>query len=97
MNKFLITFLISSTLLFALPFSSVAIDKNTSARILDTFKEGQKEILFENTPMQGSENTLLEHEYSMNGLHALKARLEAMKGIYDKEKEVLSYKRQTLE
>jgi murein DD-endopeptidase MepM/ murein hydrolase activator NlpD len=97
MRKTVSSSLIFSVLVFALPFSSVAIDRTTSARILDTFKEWQKEILFENTPVHGSENILLEHEYTMNGLEALKSKLEAIKSISNQEKEVISYKRQTLE
>ena len=98
MSKHIGISLIFIFLLGVLPFSSIALDRATAGRILDNFKDGEKEILFQNTPINGSgSNELLQSEYNMNGLEALKSRLQGMRDAYDTRKIEVQEKRLSLE
>lgn len=80
------------------PYALIAIDTTTSARIIENFKEDQKEILFETLPVSESwANLVLEHEYTMNGLEALKSRLSLMQNVYQIKKDIVTEKRMDLE
>lgn len=80
------------------PSIGVAIDTTTSGRIIDRFKEQQKEILFESLPFtESGANMILEHEYAKNWLEWIKARLSLVQSAYSIKKEEVSEKRRTLE
>ena len=73
-----------------IPSLGVALDPTTSGRIIDNFKEQEKDILFESLPFSESgANMILEHEYAMNGLDGLRARLSLVQGAY--RQTILSY------
>lgn len=81
-----------------IPSIGVAIDPKTSGRIIDAFKEQQKEILFESLPFSESgANMILEHEYTMNGLDGLRSRLLLIQGAYVEKKNEVTGQRKTLE
>jgi murein DD-endopeptidase MepM/ murein hydrolase activator NlpD len=98
MQKYIRILFIFIFFLGAVPLSSIAIDRSTAGRILDNFKDSEKEILFQNTPIGWSgSNELLQSEYNMNGLEALKARLEWMRTAYDSKRSEVQEKRLSLE
>ncbi len=83
--------------LTAIP-GSFAIDTKNSGRILDNFKERQEEILFESIPFTETwANDVMIHEYTMNGLAALKSRVDTMQQAYTMKKELIEQKRFDLE
>lgn len=91
---------LSSIILLTLiiPLGSWAIDRTTSGRILDQFKTRQEEILFETIPFtETGANDLLLQEYTMNGLDALKSRLNLIEMGYKMKKTLISEKRFSLE
>lgn len=80
------------------PFLVSAIDTRNSARILDSFKKEEQDILFETLPFDNSgSNDLLEHEYIMSGLDGLRARLAAMQETYSLKKSFMTERRTNLE
>ena len=90
---------IALVLLFltAIP-GSFAIDTRNSGRILDNFKEKQEEILFESLPFtETGANDVMIHEYTMNGLAALKSRVDIMQQAYTMKKDLIKQKRFDLE
>lgn len=96
--------IISTTFLTCFLFSllnptiGIAIDKTTSARILDNFKAQQEEILFESSPIEVTDaNKILEQEYAMNGLDSLKNRLKSVEAAYVAKKESMTEIRLSLE
>ena len=73
-----------------IPSLGVALDPTTSGRIIDNFKEQQESILFESLPFSESgANMILEHEYAMNGLDGLRARLSLVQGAYIAKKSAI--------
>ncbi len=81
-----------------IPSLGVALDPTTSGRIIDNFKEQQESILFESLPFSESgANMILEHEYAMNGLDGLRARLSLVQGAYIAKKSDVTERRKTLE
>jgi murein DD-endopeptidase MepM/ murein hydrolase activator NlpD len=85
-------------IILLIPSIGVAIDPKTSGRIIDAFKEQQKEILFESLPFSESgANMILEHEYTMNGLDGLRSRLLLIQGAYVEKKNEVTGQRKTLE
>jgi murein DD-endopeptidase MepM/ murein hydrolase activator NlpD len=99
MQKIISVVLLTSFLFLLLsPSTSIAIDKNTSARILDNFKAQQEEILFESSPIEVLDaNKILEQEYAMNGLDSLKNRLQAVQSAYVIKKNSMTDIRVSLE
>lgn len=67
-NRYFYRYIISILFLsILLPISSWAIDRTTSGRILDEFKDKQEELLFQTMPFtETGANDLLIHEYTMN-------------------------------
>ncbi len=81
-----------------MPVGSSAIDRISASRMLDNFKEKNKEILFDSMPFTDtSANELMVHEYTMNGLLALKSRISGIEKAYQIKKDLVTEKRQTLE
>jgi murein DD-endopeptidase MepM/ murein hydrolase activator NlpD len=81
-----------------IPSLGVAIDPTTSGRIIDNFKDQQKEILFESLPFSESGATMiLEQEYIMNGLDGLRSRISLVQGAYTSKKTEITEHRKTLE
>ena len=81
-----------------IPSIGAAIDPKTSGRIIDNFKEQQKEILFESLPFSESgAEMILQQEYVMNWLEWLKSRLSLMQGAYVAKKNGITERRNTLE
>lgn len=99
MQKIISTLFLTSFLFLLLsPSIGIAIDKNTSARILDTFKAQQEEILFESSPVELLDaNKILEQEYAMNWLDSLKSRLQAVQLAYVAKKDSMTEIRISLE
>lgn len=81
-----------------IPSIGVAIDPTTSGRIIDNFKEQQKEILFESLPFSESgAEMILQQEYAMNGLEWLRSRLSLIQWAYVAKKDEITERRNTLE
>ncbi len=75
-----------------------AIDTRNSARILDNFKQQEREILFETLPFsQTGSNIILENEYAKNGLEWLKAKLSLVQSAYQIKKDLATERRTDLE
>ncbi|MBP9779169.1 peptidoglycan DD-metalloendopeptidase family protein [Candidatus Gracilibacteria bacterium] len=90
--------IIGTMLAILVPLGSWAIDRSTAGRILDDFKDRQEEILFQTIPFtETGANDLLIHEYTMNGLEALRSRLELVESGYNLKKNLMSEKRLSLE
>lgn len=90
---------IAAFLLFlvAIP-GSFAIDTRNAWRILDNFKERHEEILFESLPFtETGANDAMIHEYTMNGLSALKSKIDTIERAYIMKKELIEQKRFDLE
>jgi murein DD-endopeptidase MepM/ murein hydrolase activator NlpD len=84
--------------LFSMPGIMVAIDTINSGRILDDFKEKQKEILFDTSTFSDTgANAILEQEYVLNGLDGLKQKLVVMQTIQKIKKDLATQKRVDLE
>lgn len=78
--------------------SGAAIDTSQSGRILDDFKERQKDILFDTNSFGGTgANDIIEQEYVMNWLDALKTRLQAIENVYHEKKSATTAVRASLE
>lgn len=74
------------------------LDPSTSGRILENFKTEERQVLFENKPVDTSSiNDLYEKEYLISGLEGLKLRLDATQKIYQEKKEEMTWQRKTLE
>lgn len=90
----------TTLLLFPLifPLCVSAIDPTTSGRILDNFKKEEERVLFDSLPLTDDDSaTLLEHEYALWGLSALKDRLNQLQSTYTTKKDMVTEKRKTLE
>jgi len=78
--------------------TSFAIDATRSGAIVDNFKERHKVILFETLPFTDTGvNDILEQEYRMNGLDALKTRMAGIEEYYVGKKNETASERMTLE
>lgn len=76
----------------------IALDPTTGWRVIDNFKKEEYAILFENMPFDQSGSVeLLKHEYTMNGLEWLKARLKSAELAYSEKKERVTERRMSLE
>jgi len=85
-------------LALSMPLVSVGIDTTTSGRIIDRFKEQQKEILFERLPLSETNvNAILQEEYALSWLEWLRSRIWLMQTAYTIKKEEVTNRRQTLE
>lgn len=91
-------FLFLFVLSFLSPTIGRAIDTTRSGRILDSFKAQQETILFESAPVEVNDaNTILRQEYAMNGLEALKNRVQTMQAAYQAKKAEITEVRISLE
>jgi vacuolar-type H+-ATPase subunit H len=99
MKRFLSSFLLLTfSVTFVSPNWIAALDTRNSARILENFKDHQKEILFETLPFaETGSNILLENEYVKNGLEGLKSRIALMQNAYTIKKDLATEKRMDLE
>lgn len=80
------------------PSLSDAIDTSNSGRIIDNFKDRQKELLFDTAPFWGSgANAIIEQEYALNGLESLKNRLQSIEAVYQDKKNAVTSIRLSLE
>ena len=97
MNKKTVFFLVTATTLSYLT-TSFALDSTRSGAIVDNFKDRQKAILFDTMPFTESGiNDILEQEYRMNGLDALKTRIAAVEEFYTEKKNETTVARVSLE
>lgn len=97
MKKSIISLVLITCLSFAVT-SSYAIDPTTTGRIIDNFKTRHEKILFESLPFTATgANEVLEYEYRMNGLDALKSRMEEIENYYTEKKNQSTADRITLE
>lgn len=80
-------------------FSSLhAVDPVTTGASIDRFKTQHEKILFESLPFTATgANEVLEYEYKMNGLEALKSRMAEVEGYYAEKKSETTAVRMTLE
>lgn len=80
------------------PTPSIALDAGTSWNIVNNFKTKHEQILFETLPLsQTGANEIIETEYRINGLEALKNKLQQMENFYAEKKETTTQKRLNLE
>lgn len=78
--------------------ASYALDPNATGKMIDNFKARQEKILFESLPFTASGvNDVLEQEYKMNGLEALKTRMAEVENYYAGKKSETTAQRMTLE
>lgn len=78
--------------------SSHAVDPVTTGKIVDNFKTQHEKILFESLPFTATgANEVLEYEYRMNGLEALKSRMAEVENYYAEKKSEATAERITLE
>jgi septal ring factor EnvC (AmiA/AmiB activator) len=89
---------LSVALLLSFPFSVLGIEPEKAGNILDTFKEQEKEILFETLPAdkETTEN-VFEKELRINGIQSLIQKVKTLKDTYEEKKELLWEERVTLE
>lgn len=75
-----------------------AVDPVTTGASIDRFKTQHEKILFESLPFTATgANEVLEYEYKMNGLEALKTRMAEVEGYYAEKKTETTAVRMTLE
>ncbi len=78
--------------------SSYALDPNATGAIVDRFKTQHEKILFESLPFTATgANEVLEYEYRMNGLEALKSRMAEVETYYAEKKSEATSERVTLQ
>lgn len=77
---------------------SFALNTASSGRVVDNFKARHEKILFESLPFSASgTNEILEYEYRMNGLDALRSRMAEVENYYTEKKDDAARERVSLE
>ena len=94
-----ISFIIALVIVTSLGLTAVfALNSATTGRMIDNYKTRHEKILFESLPFTATgANEVLEHEYRMNGLEALKTRLAEVEKYYAEKKQETTIERMTLE
>lgn len=94
-----ISFIIALVIVTSLGLTAVfALNSATTGRMIDNYKTRHEKILFESLPFTATgANEVLEHEYRMNGLEALKTRLAEVEKYYAEKKQETMIERMTLE
>ena len=94
-----ISFIIALVIVTSLGLTAVfALNSATTGRMIDNYKTRHEKILFESLPFTATgANEVLEYEYRMNGLEALKTRLAEVEKYYAEKKQETTIERMTLE
>lgn len=87
-----------SVAIFGIFFSWIFIAHASLGAMVDNFKVRHEKLLFESLPFSASgANTILENEYKMNGLSALKTKMAEVEEIYKQKKEATTVQRLNFE
>lgn len=74
-----------------------AMGSEAAGRILDTFKQEEKKMIFQNIPVdQEKLDNVFEKEYKMHGLKGLVDKMSALENTYQSEKDALTERKLTL-
>lgn len=79
------------------PTTIVGIKKSRTSRILDTFKDQEKVLLFENVPFSSDDELgIFNAERKMNSLSDILKRLQSSKEQYKEQKRIVTREKITL-